>query len=249
MPALFERFVERLRRRHPGAHDLELCSKPIGGVVRTYGAAGPNHFDGGVLVGDAGCFANPMTGDGITPGMESSLLASETLADALENGEASARRLAPYELAFRSRFDHSMAFLDLCAGMLRNRHMARPWLRALARGCQVAQQDDGFARTSGSFFGGLDVRPLGILGQVWSHMLEDALLAWPRSAWMGEGKEPSTPGTSPRELLEWQLALGRSALSDPLWHTRWSLDVQRQWAHMLASASASARDPRAAGLG
>ena len=249
MPALFEHFVARLRRRHPGAHDLELCSKPIGGVLRTYGAAGPNHFDGGVLVGDAGCFANPMTGDGITPGMESSLLASEALADALDDGEASTRRLAPYELAFRSRFDHSMAFLDLCAGMLRNRHMARPWLSALARGCQVAQQDQVFAHTSGSFFGGLDVRPFGILGQVWSRMLEDALLAWPRAAWMREQEETSTPGTSPRELLEWQLALGRSALSDPLWHARWSLDVQRQWAHMLASASATARDPRAEGLG
>ena len=85
------RALRRLRRGPaatciPRCATLELCAPPIGGIVRTYGAAGPNHFDGGVLVGDAGCFVDPMTGEGITPAMESALLASPVLRDALDVG-------------------------------------------------------------------------------------------------------------------------------------------------------------------
>ena len=69
-------FVEGLRACTPRQRRLELCCPPIGGIVKTYGAAGPNHFDGGVLVGDAGSFVDPMTGEGITPAMESALLAA-----------------------------------------------------------------------------------------------------------------------------------------------------------------------------
>src|SRR5262249_4984595 len=100
VPALLLDFVEGLRRRHPGCASLELCSAPIGGIVRTYGAAGANHFDGGVLVGDAGGFVDPMTGEGITPAAESALLATPVLQAALEVGRFDARQLSAYEHAF-----------------------------------------------------------------------------------------------------------------------------------------------------
>jgi hypothetical protein len=132
--------------------------------------------------------------------------------------------------------------------MLRNRHLARPWLRALARGCQVAQADAGFARTSGSYFGGLEIRPFDILGQVWLRSIEDVLLAWPRlfsSATRGARREA---GTSPSDLIEWQAAISRSILSDPVWHLRWTLDMQRQWSKLLQTAASAPRDPRAEGV-
>ena len=44
-----------------------------------YGSAGPNFFDRGLLIGDAGCFVDPMTGEGITPAMESALLAAQRI--------------------------------------------------------------------------------------------------------------------------------------------------------------------------
>ena len=124
VPELLRRFLDGLRRHHPRYGRIELCSKVIGGVVKTYGAATGNRFDGGILVGDAGCFVDPMTGEGITPGMESSLLAVDPVTRALESGDCSACGLEGYEQAFRAYFDQSMMFLDLCAGMLRNRHLA-----------------------------------------------------------------------------------------------------------------------------
>jgi hypothetical protein len=130
--------------------------------------------------------------------------------------------------------------------MLRNRHLTRPWLKAIARGCQVAQGDEEFARTCGSYFGGLEIRPFDILGQVWLRSLEDALLAWPRFL-SKLGGAATEQRTSPGDLLEWQLALSRSLLSDPRWHLRWTLDMQRQWARLYAAASSSG-DPRVEGV-
>jgi geranylgeranyl reductase family protein len=248
IPALFSEFVEGLRRNHPRCAAIELCSSPIGGVVKTYGGAGPNHFDGGLLIGDAGSFVDPMTGEGITPGMESALLASRTLMSALGAGRFDAGALAGYEAAFRDYFDPSMIFLEFCAALLRNRHLARPWLTALARGCELAETDADFARVSGSFFGGPEIQPLGIIAQIWTRVGQDVVLAWPRflSGFAVSGRRAR--GTSPGDLIEWQAALARSALSDPLWHARWMIDVQRHWARLLATAARGGRDPRAVGL-
>jgi geranylgeranyl reductase family protein len=249
LPALFDEFVDGLRRHHPSCANLELVSRPIGGIVRTFGAAAANRFDGGVLIGDAGSFGDPMTGEGISPGMESGLLAAPVLAAALEGGDFSASALAPYEQAFHAYFDPSMVFLDFCAVMLRNRHLRRPWLKALARGCQLAQQDEGFARVSGSYFGGIEIRPLDIIGQVWRHSLEDLLMAWPRMISGGRGRSGAgAAGTTPAELLDWPLAISRSWLKDPAWHMSWTGDMQRQWGALMATAQRGQGDPRAAGL-
>jgi geranylgeranyl reductase family protein len=245
IPALFEQFVHGLRSKYAPCAGLELCSQPIGGIVKTYGAAGPNHFDGGLLIGDAGCFVDPMTGEGITPGMESALLAAAALRSALEAGHFHAAKLASYETAFRRYFDPSMTYLDFCAGALRNRHLARPWLKAFARGCEVAQTDASFTRTVGSFFGGQDVRPYDILGAIWARVLQDIMLAWPRFL---SGGARRSQGTSPSDLLEWQAALARSAVSDLRWHASWTMDVQRQWARLLATPRSGPSDPRAGGV-
>ena len=110
VPKAFAAAIERLKIRHPGCARIKLVSKPIGGVVKMYGGVGPNHFDGGVLIGDAGSFADPMTGEGITQGMESALIASPILLRALELGRFDAAFLASFERDFRSYFDPGMPF-------------------------------------------------------------------------------------------------------------------------------------------
>ena len=85
------------------------------------------------------------------------------------------------------------------------------------------------------------MRPFGILGQMWVRIAEDLALAWPRL--LGRGSSGTTVG----DLLDWQLAWTRSLLSDPLWHARWSADVQRQ-VGALARGGALGADPRFAGV-
>jgi menaquinone-9 beta-reductase len=247
VPALLFDFVERLRRSHPSCASLELCSQPIGGVVQTYGATAANHFDGGLLVGDAGGFVDPMTGEGITPAAESALLAAPVLQAALEVRRFDAKQLSAYETAFRAYFDPAMMFLDLCAATLRNRWLARPWLKALGRGCDLANGNPAFALAGGSYFGGLHVQPFGILSNLWTRIAEDVVLVWPRSlTGLTRGGASGTTGIG--DLLEWQTALSRSFVADPFWHTRWALDVQRKSLRVLSSLDPAQRDPRAAGL-
>jgi len=247
VPTLFVDFVERLRRFHPRCVNLEVCSTPIGGIVRTYGGAGANHFDGGVLIGDAGSFVDPMTGEGITPAAESALLAAPVLQAALDAGRFDAGQLSTYESAFRAYFDPAMKFLDLCASILRNRQLARPWLKALARGCELAQADQAFAREGGSHFGGLDIQPFGILAHIWVRIIDDLVLAWPRLLG-GLVRARSSRATSVGDLIEWQAAWSRSLVADPLWHTRWTMDVQRKSVRLMSMLTGAEDDPRAAGL-
>jgi geranylgeranyl reductase family protein len=247
VPELLLTFVERLRRFQPGCARLELCSAPLGGIVRTYGGAGDNYFDGGVLVGDAGSFVDPMTGEGITPAAESALLAAPVLQDALEARRFDAAQLAPFETAFRSYFDPAMTFLDLCACVLRNRTLARPWLKALARGCELAQAEPTFAEGGGGYFGGLDVRPFGILAHIWTRIAGDVVLAGPRS-FGALGRQRDSNATTVGDLVAWQAGWLRSLATDPLWHMRWTMDVQRKSVGVLSRLQPTSADPRAAGL-
>jgi len=133
--------------------------------------------------------------------------------------------------------------------MLRNPRLARPWLKALARGCRLAQDEKRFARTSGSFFGGLDIRSLDIIGEVWTYSIKDALEAWPRFlarfSGIQQGPRPTTVG----DLVEWNARMLRSALADPAWHAAWLTEMQDRWPDVLASAPAGGEaDPRASGL-
>jgi geranylgeranyl reductase family protein len=166
MPKAFATGIEKLRLRHEGCADVRVASRPMGGVVKNYGGVGPNHFAGGVLIGDAGSFVDPMTGEGITQGMESALIAAPVLLDALEQGRFDKPFLSRFEREFRAYFDPAMLYLDLCATIMRNRHFKEFWLRANQRGFEAAASDPDFARVSGSMFGGLNRGPDGRSGRL-----------------------------------------------------------------------------------
>jgi geranylgeranyl reductase family protein len=244
IPALFEAFLKGLRASGPPYERLELCSTPIGGIVKTYGGAGPRHFARGVLIGDAGSFVDPMTGEGITPAMESALLAAPILLDALHDGVFGAARMAGYDVVARAYFDPSMRFLAACATTLRNEHLAGPWLDALARGCELAQVDPAFAREASAYFGGQDVRPQAVLTAMAVAVLRDLILAWPRTMW---SPADGSRATSLTDVVAWQRAWARSLLADPVWHLRWAMEAQRKWVGLMAKGLASGGDPRAIG--
>jgi hypothetical protein len=199
-----------------------------------------------VLVGDAGCFVDPMTGEGITPALESALIASSTLAKALERGRTDARQLSEYERNFRSYFDPAMRYLDLCATVMRNRCLRDFWLQVALKGCQEAAADPNFARVSGASFGGLDVRPASILAQMWMKLVHD-LGAGSAGAFVdllaGRGRAP-TRWIS--DLNRLSVGWCGSLLDDPLWHVLWTTDVLQKWMQVFKSLTLSP-DPRFAG--
>lgn len=244
VPGLFDTFVRKLRRLHPGCRAIRLASKPLGGIVKTYGGSGPNHFDGGILVGDAGCFVDPMTGEGITPAAESALLGAGVIVDALSRGRMDAGFLSAYERRFRAYFDPSMRYLDFVACMMRNQHFREFWLSVVARGCGLAMRDRTFARLSGAAFGGLEVRPLDIVARIWAKgagrlVFDSARLA----TGLLSGRVPATSGVA--DMARWHAGWWASLAADPVWHARWMADVGAKWIRLFGTTRL--RDPRVRG--
>jgi hypothetical protein len=247
VPKDFAATIERLKIRHPGCARIKVVSKAIGGVVKMYGGVGPNYFDGGVLIGDAGSFADPMTGEGITQGMESALIASSTLLKALELGRFDAAFLANFERDFRSYFDPGMLFLGFCAAAMRNWHFREFWMRSALRGCERAMADGDFARIAGAGFGGLNVHPLGILQQIGASILRylgEGTMNTLRSFVIGT---PIGGDAMLGDLVAWQSAWKRSVSADPDWHAAWLADVVKKAAQLGPSLLAQ-ENPRVRGL-
>jgi menaquinone-9 beta-reductase len=244
VPALLATFLRKLQRLHPGCRGLRLASKPIGGIVKTYGGSGPNHFDGGILIGDAGCFVDPMTGEGITPAAESAVVGAAVIADALEQGRTDARFLGAYERGFRAYFDPSMRYLDFVACLMRNRHYADFWLSVVGRGCALAMSDRGFARVGGAAFGGLDVRPLEIMTRMWAKTA-GLLMAGSGRATADLAAGRLDAGSALLDMGRWSSAWWGSIAEDPVWHARWLADVTGKW--LKLPRTVRLRDPRVRG--
>lgn len=248
VPQLFRQFFEKLKHSHPRCTHLKLSKAAIGGIVKTYGAAGPNYFDRGVLIGDAGSFVDPMTGEGITPAMESALLAAKVILTTLQAGNLDSQAFSAYEQAYKSYFDPAMIFVDLCAATLRNPHYWGSWKKALIRGCAIAQRDKAFAETAGACFGGLSVNPTGILAEVWKKTAENLMAAGPASVMdLANGRFGSAAAAF-AEGAGWMFDSLKSITDDPYWHTRWALDVQGKWIHAIARMSKGETDPRLNGV-
>ncbi|MCM3873270.1 MAG: NAD(P)/FAD-dependent oxidoreductase [Pyrinomonadaceae bacterium] len=248
VPSLFKTFFEKLRRTHHRCEQLKLCRPPIGGIVKTYGGAGPNYFDGGLLIGDAGSFVDPMTGEGITPAIESALIAAPVIEKAVASGRFDADFLSLYEKEFRRYFDASMVFVDFCAAVMRNCHFREPWLRAVARGCEIAQQDHEFARTAGACFGGLEINPYNVLGEMWQKTVSELLNLFPRGLLSLVENRPNPVLAAARDWLAWQAGWWESITDDPVWHVNWQTDLQVKAIRAISIMYESKGDPRARGL-
>ncbi len=248
VPRLFEGLIEKLRRDHPLCSDLRVPRSPIGGIVKTYGAIGKNYFDRGILIGDAGCFVDPMTGEGITPAMESALIGAPLLIEALNEGSFDAEFLSAFERDFRSYFDPALRHVDLCAALMRNRCFAGSWLKAVARGCELAQQDEQFARTVGATFGGIEVSPINIAAKIWAKVAQELGTIGLRSLSGLMRGDASTAVAALRSIVGWQFEWWESMVNDPVWHTQWAADVATKWLNVAGNAFAAPTDPREGGL-
>lgn len=244
VPQLFRDFFEKLKRSHPRCKKLKLVRPPIGGIVKTYGGADGNYFDKGLLIGDAGSFVDPMTGEGITPAMESALIAARVILEVLAKKQLDAASFSAYETAYRKYFDPSMIFVDLCAATLRNPHYWGSWKKALERGCALAQRDSKFAATAGACFGGMEINPAGVLAEMWMKTAESLMNIGPQSMLELVDGQNDGGALTLQESAGWIIDSWGSLLSDPFWHASWTMDVQRKWIHALSIMRKRLPDPR-----
>ena len=93
----------------------------------------PPKAGGVVLVGDAGGFYDPFTGEGVFTALRSAELAVTTIVRALGSGDVSARALAGYERARREIFTGKERVTRALQFLIRHRRLANLACRALAR--------------------------------------------------------------------------------------------------------------------
>lgn len=237
VPRLFNSFVEKLRRYYPACEEIKLERRPNGGIVKAYGAIDRNSFDGGLLVGDAGCFADPMTAEGISPGMESSIIATNTLVAALEAGRFDARTLSCYEKDYGDYFDPAMRSLDFYAAVVRNRHFRDYFLSMTRQGWQEAVSDPNFAEVAGTIFGGLDLRPAAVMGQFASKIatyLKNGSTAVMKDMMTGQILHSRKYWN---DLSLWQKGMRMSMMKDPQWHMAWVADVTSKASRIKMTAN------------
>ena len=228
----FRDSVARLKFRHPGCETARVASKPLGGAVHMYGGIRSNHFAGGILVGDAGGFVDPMTGEGITQGMESSILGSRTLLAALETGRFEKSDLASYEEDFRAYFDPAMRYLCFCATILRNRHFSEFGFRSTRQGFEKAQKKRSFGEISGAAFGGLNVQPMAMAAQIWrslfEHIFRGGMMEFMNVV---AGRGLAADGLA-GDFAAFRRGWHASLADDPQWHREWMGDILRSIGHM-----------------
>jgi hypothetical protein len=218
----------------------------MGGTVNTYGGIDRNSFDGGLLIGDAGSFVDPVTGEGISQGMDSALIASTTVLDALQRGHFDAAALSRFDETFRAYFDPSMLHLEVLATILRNRHFRAFGLRVLEHGFEKAQSSRSFGRVAGSAFGGLDIRPLEIGGRVLAASLGYVAAGGPMAiVELLAGRAGRSRGLI-GDLSAWERGWRASLKDDPAWHWAWLADLTRA-AGRLQPRSWATPDPRIRG--
>ncbi|TVR21697.1 MAG: NAD(P)/FAD-dependent oxidoreductase [Ilumatobacter sp.] len=95
---LLQRFVNDLAERWELDPEAPLAP-PVSGRIPVGGSVGPSAGPSHLVVGDAGGFANPLTGAGIEYALATGRLAGEILSDALTSHDPTALQRYPTELA------------------------------------------------------------------------------------------------------------------------------------------------------
>lgn len=89
----------------PKLRSATLCGELKGGrIPLAIDGSASRVRNGLILLGDAGAFVNPITGEGISYAMNSGMLAGETASKALKRGEVSQTSLAPFDELWQAKF-------------------------------------------------------------------------------------------------------------------------------------------------
>ena len=150
-PRLVRSFEDWLR---DAGTEIEL-TRPAGWPIKTYGGASRNYFDRGLLIGDAGCFVDPISGEGIPLALQSAKLAAETIRTAFAAGQFGSEVMARFEVRWRREFDADLSLADLVVTAIRNRRLVKLWTHSLRVIALTASQDRGYAQKVGGILAGL----------------------------------------------------------------------------------------------
>ncbi len=221
----YARLVEFVRElaRDAGT-EIEL-TRPAGWPIKTYGGASRNYFDRGLLVGDAGCFVDPISGEGIPLALQSAKLAAKTIRDAFTAGQFGPDFMANFEVRWRREFDADLRLADLVVTAIRNRRLVKLWTHSLRVIALTASQDRSYAQKVGGILAGLVPCRAGLSADVVLKSLLHGPQFWLETLALSVGEAAGEAHADPNP------AGGAIAARSPAEELRWF----RDWAAEVAA--------------
>jgi flavin-dependent dehydrogenase len=227
--ARLQAFVTRLAAER--GHEA-VFEPPRGWPIKTYGGATTNVFARGLLVGDAGCFVDPISGEGIPLALETAKLAGAVLDDALRRDACDVATLATYDRHWRARYDPDLKLADLTVAIARNRHFGRLWIESFRLAGMAGVSDDVLARTIGGIMAG--VTPARA---AWTPELVLRALARGPALWMAAAPRSFADVVEQGfQIASWQAGVALDLLADGEWSRAWLAEVRDKWLDLLRGA-------------
>ena len=152
--------LKRFVREHPSLAPRMREAEPSGNVqgwaIGSYGGERRRCGNRLLLLGDAGSFSDPLTGEGIYGAMQSAFLAVPVVLQAFQQGDFSGALLARYDREARICFDAANKYATWLSSLPSHHRLLQPmvmWgLDRVEKNCVI---DTGYARMVGGFFTGM----------------------------------------------------------------------------------------------
>jgi menaquinone-9 beta-reductase len=229
----FKLLVQRLAQAR--GETIEF-GEPLESPISNYGGAKENYFDGGLLIGEAGCFVDPINGEGIPLALESAKLAAATIRHAFETGDFSLASLAAYEKSWRDMFDADLGISDLLSSLMRNRGMSHIWLSALRTMSQTAKRDKKYADATGGFIRGMVSAREAFSPDMIGRVLVDMPNLWREYFSTKNASDIPQMLQHGERFLSWQSSIAGQIFATDSWSRDWALEIAAKQANVVLNS-------------
>ena len=234
LPEFYERFKKKVLD-FARARAMHVDIEPHQGwPIRSYGGATRNYFDGGLLIGEAACFVDPINGEGIPLALESASIAARTIRRAFDRGNFSTAVLANYEREWRARFDPDLEISDLVVSMIRNRDLLSLWLALFRTMSLTARDDPSYAAVTGGILAGVVPAREALVPEMFVRALAHKPSFWREVCGFDGTPDFVSLLQSGAHWLHWQKDLMQKLLSGDEWSRAWLREIVTKQARLAA---------------
>jgi geranylgeranyl reductase family protein len=229
-------FIDELARAQGRVAEI---SRATGWPIKTYGGARENYFERGLLIGEAACLVDPISGEGIPLALESALLAADVIDEIFEDGDFSATSLSRYETVWRDRYDPDLRVSDLIVSILRNRHLVKLWLTSFEIMSKTALLDEDYALKTGGILAGLVPNREGFSPEIVAKTLFHSPQFW-MDVFDVRGEHLLLDAAIRTvELSRWESEAALHLLADFEWFRAWLDEIDRKQRELILTPGRS----------
>jgi len=226
----FEMFIKSLATETGKTVEINSFK---GWPIKSYGGARRNFFERGLLIGEAACFVDPISGEGIPLALESAEIGFETLKFAFDRGDFSIKTLATYEQRWKDRWDPDLKVSDLVVSLIRNRYFAKLWIHSFRVMGMTALRDENYALKIGGIMAGLVPNRDGFSPEVVIKSLLHGPSFWMEAFQIGTQYTLLDTFSRGMDWVNWELGVARGLINDFEWFQAWASEVNQKQRELL----------------